>query len=129
MDRFIIVDGLPYLYAGDKAYAVRWDDKGFTVGAEVELAETPEHVYSELSILAKCHEDLDSIKEAVHVNEDDSEGFECEERSADKEISEMVSELSEMSLDELKEYAKDHDIKLNGARTKTAIIEAIDAAE
>ena len=38
MNRFVIVDGLPYLYADGKTYAVRWDEKGFTVGAEVNLA-------------------------------------------------------------------------------------------
>lgn len=61
MNRFIIVDGLPYLYADGKAFAVRWDEKGFTVGAEVELASAPTYTYSEISILAKCHECLNSI--------------------------------------------------------------------
>ena len=62
MNRFIIVDGLPYLYADGKAYAVRWDEKGFTVGAEVKMASVPEVTYSELSIMAKCAGNLDSIK-------------------------------------------------------------------
>lgn len=61
MNRFIIVDGLPYLYADGKAYAVRWDDKGFTVGAEVKLASAPTVTYSEVSIKAKCAANLDSI--------------------------------------------------------------------
>lgn len=60
MNRFIIVNGLPFLYANGKAYKVRWDDKGFTVGAEVELASVPTVTYSELSIKAKCS-NLDSI--------------------------------------------------------------------
>lgn len=60
MNRFIIVDGLPYLYADGKAYAVRWDEKGFTVGAEVK-ASAPDVTYSELSIMAKCAGKLDSI--------------------------------------------------------------------
>lgn len=60
MNQFIIVDGLPYLYANGKAYKVRWDDKGFTVGAEVKLASVPSVVYPELSIKAKCAK-LDSI--------------------------------------------------------------------
>ena len=60
MNRFIIVDGLPYLYAAGKAYAVRWDSKGFTVGAEVKLKSAPSVTYSELSIKAKC-KNLDSI--------------------------------------------------------------------
>lgn len=62
MNRFIIVDGLPYLYADGKAYAVRWVDDVFTMGAEVKLASVPDVVYSELSIKAKCHDCLDSIK-------------------------------------------------------------------
>lgn len=36
---------------------------------------------------------------------------------------------AEMTLEELKEYAKEKGIDLNGARTKAAIIKAINAAE
>lgn len=61
MNRFIIVNGLPYLYAGGKAYAVRWVDDVFTIGAEIKLASAPTVTYSELSIKAKCHACLDSI--------------------------------------------------------------------
>lgn len=60
MNRFIIVDDLPYLYARGKAYAVRWDENGFTVGDEVKLDFTPKYTLSELSIKAKCPV-LDSI--------------------------------------------------------------------
>lgn len=60
MNKFIIVDGLPFLYANGKAFRVRWDDRGFTVGSEVELTSEPAVVYSELSIKAKCA-NLDSI--------------------------------------------------------------------
>lgn len=109
MNRFIIVDGLPYLYVHNKAYAVRWDDKGFSVGAEVELTSVPAVTYPELSIKAKCA-DLDSIKGAEPVTEDDSK---------------VEKPLSEMTLEELKGYAKSHDIKLGSARTKDAIIEKI----
>lgn len=63
MNKFVIVDGLPYLYANEKAYCVRWDEKGFTVGAEVKLASVPSATYSELSVKAKCHV-LDSISGA-----------------------------------------------------------------
>lgn len=62
MNRFIIMDGLPYLYADGKAFAVRWDDEGFTVGAEVKITSAPDAVYNELSIMAKCAGKLDSIK-------------------------------------------------------------------
>ena len=63
MNRFIIVDGLPYLYAEGKAYAVRWDAAGFTVGAEAEfkLKSAPAAIYNERSIKAKCAACLDSI--------------------------------------------------------------------
>lgn len=60
MNRFVIVDGLPFLYANGKTYAVRWDEKGFTVGAEVKMASVPSVTFSELSVKAKC-KNLDSI--------------------------------------------------------------------
>ena len=124
MNRFIIVDGLPYLYVHGKVFAVRWDEKGFTVGAEVELASVPDVTYPELSVKAKCA-DLDSIKGA-EPTEEDSE-VETEENRAEptEEDSEVEKPLSEMSLEELKGYAKVHGIKLGGARTKDAIMEAI----
>lgn len=65
MNRFIIVDGLPYLFDAGKAYAVRWDSAGFTVGAEVKLKSAPGRVYSELSIKAQCAHNLDSIGAAI----------------------------------------------------------------
>lgn len=61
MNRFIIVDGLPYLYAKGKAYAVRWDAAGFTVGNEIELKSNPVQIFNELSVKAKCAACLDSI--------------------------------------------------------------------
>lgn len=61
MNRFIIIDGLPYLFADNKAFSVRWDEKGFTVGAEVRLTSVPYPTYSETSIKAKCKV-LDSIE-------------------------------------------------------------------
>lgn len=61
MNRFIIVDGLPYLYADGKVYAVRWDSNGFTVGAESKMKSVPAVTYNELSIKAKCANNLDSI--------------------------------------------------------------------
>lgn len=60
MNRFIIADGLPYLLHAGKTYAVRWDDNGFTVGAEVQVASASSPVYSDISIFAKCS-CLDSI--------------------------------------------------------------------
>ena len=116
MNRFIIVDGLPFLYANGKAYAVRWDDRGFTVGAEVELASVPARTYSELSIKAKCRI-LDSIQ--------DKEPEDKQEAEQDKEPEDAKPALEDMKLDELKEYASDIGIALKGARTKPEIIEAI----
>lgn len=109
MNRFVIVDGLPYLFANGKTYAVRWDEAGFTVGAEVELASVPGRTYSELSIKAKCANNLDSIG----AIQEDQNG----------------TDFDEMNLAELKNFAKEHDIELNGARTKAAIIEAIQAGQ
>lgn len=61
MNRFVIVDGLPYLYFKGKTYRVRWDEKGFTVGAEIKLGSVPAVTYSELETIAKCGKNLDSI--------------------------------------------------------------------
>ena len=63
MNRFVIIDGLPYLLSCGSVYAVRWDHHGFTVGAEVKTASVPAVTYSELSIKAKCC-NLDSIGSA-----------------------------------------------------------------
>ena len=60
MNRFVIVDGLPYLYADGCTFAVRWDDKGFSVGDEVQVASSPCPLYGENEIKAKCAT-LDSI--------------------------------------------------------------------
>lgn len=80
MNRFVIADGLPYLLANGKTYAVRWDEKGFTVGAEVKLPSAPAYTWSETSVKAKCRNNLDSIGGKAKagrkkkVNTVDSEG-------------------------------------------------------
>lgn len=61
MIRFIIIDGLPYLFAHDKAYKVRLNEKGLVVGAEIPMDSAPTKTYSETSIRAKCAGNLDSI--------------------------------------------------------------------
>ena len=156
MNKFVIVDGLPYLYFNGKAYAVRWDEKGFTVGAEVELTSVPSVTYSELSIKAKCAGHLDSIGEQVpeapeapEGQNENPEGTADDEANAAPENTENPEgqnnaenaqqapenpeapekDIEEMTLPELKEYAKARNVALNGARTKDAIIEAIKAAE
>ena len=146
MNRFVIVDGLPYLFANGKTYAVRWDEAGFTVGAEVELASVPGRTYSELSVKAKCANNLDSIG-AIHEDQNDQDdqkdqndqngndqddqegnGQEDQNDQDDTENHEGTA-FDEMKLEELKDYAKEHGISLNGARTKAAIIEAIKAGQ
>lgn len=69
MNKFIIVEGLPYLLANGKVFSVRWDESGFTVGAEVKMASVPDRTYSELSIKAKCAGNLDSIGKAKETTE------------------------------------------------------------
>ena len=84
MNRFIIVKGLPYLYANGKAYKVRWDEKGFTVGSEARLKlEKNPHTYCDLSIKAKCA-CLDSIKEKK-----------VENKEAEAPVEEAVAEVVE----------------------------------
>ena len=117
MNKFVIVDGLPYLFANGKTFAVRWDEAGFTVGAEVELASVPDRTYSELSVKAKCANNLDSI--GAIQEDQDSTGNEDQDST----------DFGEMTLAELKDYAKENNINLNGARTKDAIIEAIKAEQ
>lgn len=131
MNRFIIVDGLPYLYADGKAFAVRWDEKGFTVGAEVELASVPAYTYSEISILAKCHECLNSIDPAAPENQEEDPDAEGQKEQAEDEKEENTEapSLEEMTVANLKAYAAENGIDLGTATRKAAIIEAIKAAE
>ena len=143
MNKFVIVDGLPYLYFNGKTYAVRWDEKGFTVGAEVELTSVPTVTYSEISVKAKCAGHLDSIGENALENPENPEGQNNdenapqtpenpenpEEEKQDEESVGAEKSIDDMTLAELKDYAKENGIALNGARTKDTIIEAIKGAE
>ncbi len=77
MNRFIIIDGLPYLYSEGCVFAVRWDDNGFTVGKQINKKIFPSAMYGEREIKAKCTT-LDSIgatvkksKKAVIVDAND----------------------------------------------------------
>ena len=118
MNRFVIVDGLPYLLANGKTYSVRWDASGFTVGAEVELASVPERTFSELSIKAKCAANLDSIGK----HEPDETNDEGETNG------EGAANLDSMTVAELKEYAEENGIDLGEAKKKAAILAVIMAA-
>ena len=66
MNRFIIVDGLPYLLSHENVFAVRLNEIGFDVGKQVEFSEIPPVTYSELSIRAKCKV-LSSIMEEQEI--------------------------------------------------------------
>ena len=111
MNRFVIVDGLPFLLANGKTYAVRWDDKGFTVGAEVKLASVPSYTYSELSVKAKC-KTLDSIS-----NQEQGENEGDQEQGED--------EFGSMKVAELKAFAYEHGIDLGEATKKADILDVI----
>ena len=83
MNRFVIVDGLPFLYADGKTYAVRWDEEGFTVGAEVKMKSVPAVTYNELSIKAKCAACLDSI--GANQSEQDENQSEQDENQSEQD--------------------------------------------
>ena len=103
MNRFVIVDGLPYLLANGKTYSVRWDEQGFTVGAEVELASVPVITHSERAIKAKCAACLDSIGNTNVKNEP----------------------FEKMTVAELKAYAEENGIDIGEAKKNDEIINAI----
>lgn len=103
MNRFVISDGLPYLLAKGKVYSVRFDADGFTVGEVVDKAISPYPLYTAREILAKC-----AVPDSIGGQDNDS--------------------LDDMTMAELKEYAKTHNIDLGSARTKAKIIEVINAS-
>lgn len=106
--RFVIVHGLPYLLAHGKTYSVRWGEKDFTVGAEVKLASVPARTFSALSVQAKCAGHLDSISAPGATQE-----------QAEHE------DLDAMSVKELKAYAEEHGIDLNGLTKKADILKVM----
>lgn len=114
MNRFVIVDGLPYLLSHGKTYSVRWDEKGFTVGAEVKLASVPARTFSALSVQAKCAGHLDSISAPGAMQEQAEE-------------LERTAELEDMTVAELKEFAEAQGIELGNAKKKAEILKAIKA--
>lgn len=116
MNRFVIVDGLPYLLANGKTYSVRWDEMGFTVGAEVELASVPDRTFSELSVLAKCADHLDSILQPNAA-----------QAQADQEENVENIDLDGMTVKELTAYAEARGIDLDGLKKKAEILNAIKA--
>lgn len=121
MNRFVIADGLPYLLANGKTYAVRWDNKGFTVGMEVELASIPTITHGELGILAKCAGRLDSI--SVHA--DALEQPKQEQEDQEQEGQEEPDIIDSMTVAQLKEFAKENGIDIGEAKKKADILEVI----
>lgn len=119
MMRFVIADGLPYLLHNGKTYAVRWDEKGFTVGAEVKLASVPAVTLSELSVKAKYPHALDSIGKQEQPEQAEQEEDQNEEQP------EQADELEGMTVLELKAYAKQNGIDLGDARKKIDILNVI----
>lgn len=112
MSKFVIVDGLPFLLAHGKTFAVCLHEVGFTVGAEVELASVPSVAYSEVSIRAKCAGHLDSIGQQ-EAEPEQPQG----------------KPLDEMNVAELKAYAEAHGIDLGEAKKKADILAAIKTAQ
>ena len=131
MNRFVIADGLPYLLADGKTYAVRWDINGFTVGMEVKLASIPTTTHGELGIRAKCAACLDSITAHAKANKqqevEDHEPDRTEQEREDHEQPEQEQPdiLDGMTVAQLKEYARENGIDLGNAKKKADILATI----
>jgi hypothetical protein len=131
MNRFVIADGLPYLLAHGKTYAVRWDHKGFTVGMEVKLASIPTITHGELGIHAKCAACLDSITVHAKDNEQqeeedlEQENHEPEQPEQEPEDQKEPDILDGMTVAQLKEFAADNGIDLGDAKKKADILAVI----
>lgn len=138
MNRFVIVDGLPYLFARGKTYAVRWDEKGFTVGAEVKQASVPDVpvTYSEVSIKAKCVGHLNSIDvlrpEAPKQQEEENQEAHVQEdpdQAQPEEENQEAPDLDSMTIAQLKAYAETRGIDLGEAKKKADILAVIKGRE
>lgn len=125
MNKFIIVDGLPFLLAHGKTFAVRLNEVGFTVGTEVKLASVPAVAYSEVSIRAKCAGHLDSIGQQEAEPEQPQESQEPQQEPEQPQ----GKALDEMNVAELKAYAEAHGIGLGEAKKKADILAAIKTAQ
>ena len=121
-NRFVIVDGLPFLLAGGKTYAVRWDHRGFTVGAEVELASVPTVTHPDIAIFAKCANRLDSISAYQRKPQQEAEDQNQQEPQPE-------ADFSAMTVAEMKEYARENGIDLGDAKKKADILAVISAQD
>lgn len=150
MNKYVLVDGKPYLWADGRAYAVRKNKDGFKVGNAVELPEIPTRTYSELSINAKFADGFDSIGEDTVDTPDEADTFNAVSENvagvagdADADNIVIVRDgpdlvipdeaavfaPDEMTVAELKDYALEHGIELNGATVRADIINAIYEAQ
>lgn len=153
MNKYVLVDGKPYLWADGRAYAVRRNKDGFKVGNAVELPEIPTRTYSELSINAKFRDGFDSIGEETVDTPDEADTFEAVPDNVigvagiagDADADDIVivrdgKDLvvpdeadtfapDEMTVAELKDYAVEHGIELNGVTVRADIINAIYEAQ
>lgn len=125
MNKFVIVDGLPFLLAHGKTFAVRLNKVGFTVGPEVEMASVPAVTYSEVSIRAKCAGHLDSISQQEAEPEQPKESQEPQQEPEQPK----GDPLDEMTMPELKAYAEAHGIDLGAAKKKAEVLAAIKTAQ
>ena len=116
------------------------------------MTEAPDVTYSEISILAKCHECLNSIDPVAPENQEEDPDAEGQKEETDNKQAENQEEdpdaegqnkqaegekeenteapaLEEMTVANLKAYAAAKGIDLGTATKKTDIIAAINAAE
>lgn len=84
MNRFVIIDGLPYLFSHGSIFTVCLNKVGFTVGEKVKMPEIPTVTYSELSVRAKC-ETLSSIPAEVEQEVEQPEQPEAEKTEIESE--------------------------------------------
>lgn len=86
MNRFVIIDGLPYLFSHGSIFTVCLNKIGFTVGEKVKTSKIPTVTYSELSVRAKCAV-LSSIPAEVEQPEQEVEqpGTEESEQIAEEQ--------------------------------------------
>lgn len=84
MNRFVIIDGLPYLLSHGSIFTVCLNKIGFTVGEKVKTSKIPTVTYSELSVRAKCAV-LSSIPAEVEQPEQEVEQPGTEESGDESE--------------------------------------------
>ena len=79
MNRFVIIDGLPYLFSHGSIFTVCLNKVGFTVGKKVKMPEIPTVTYSELSVRAKC-----TVHSSIPAEVEQSEQPETEQAAGEQ---------------------------------------------